>query len=78
MVVIGINQIISQFVELFGVIYTTGQMLFGFLSTPLADTGSDYVSIFGDLAYMTPFELMFGVGLIVILILALVKFLMPI
>lgn len=77
MVVFGFSDLFSSLVELFGLIYTTGGMLFQWLSTPLSDTvGSDSV-ILGELASYTPFELIFGPGLFIVLVLCLVKFMIP-
>lgn len=74
MVQIGFSQVFSSLVELFGVIYTSGTLIFQWLSTPLTETVGDGSVIIGDLAVYTPFELMFGPSLILILILALVRF----
>lgn len=78
MVVVGFSQIFASMVELFGLIYTTGGMLFQWLVTPLSDSvGSDAASILGDLVSYSPLELMFGPVLLVVLVLCLVKFMMP-
>lgn len=73
----GFSQIFTSLVELFGVIYTTGTMLFAWMITPLSETFGDADPILGDIVMYTPFELMFGVGLFVLLALALVKFMTP-
>lgn len=78
MVQTGFTQVLSSLVELFGIIYTTGNMLFAWLSTPLSESATDYTDLLGSLAVYSPFELMFGVGLFVVLVLSLVKFITPI
>ena len=78
MVVLGFSQIFASMVELFGLIYTTGGMLFQWLSTPLFySVGSDAASILGDLVSYSPMDLIFGPGLLVVLVLCLVKFVIP-
>lgn len=76
----GFTQILDSLIQIFGLIYTSGVMLFNFLSTPIADSGaaSELVDLIGDLAYYTPFELMFGTGLILVLIICLAKFVLGI
>lgn len=71
---IGFSQILSSLVELFGYIYTAGYLLFNWLSTPLIDSVGDGTLILGDLATYTPLELMFGPAIIIVLVLAIVKF----
>ena len=71
---IGFSQILSSIVELFGIIYTAGYLLFNWLSTPLIETAGDASAILGDFAAYTPLELMFGPAIIVVLVLAFVKF----
>lgn len=69
---IGFSQILSSLVELFGVIYTSGFLIWDWLSSPLTESGYD--SVLGELASYTPLELMFGPAVILILVLALIKF----
>ena len=69
---IGFAQILSSLVELFGVIYTSGFLIWDWLSSPLTESGYD--SVLGELASYTPLELMFGPAVILILVLALIKF----
>lgn len=73
----GIVQILSAFVNLFAVVYTSGNMLFSWLSTPLAYTAGENAEFLGEFIRYTPFELMFGPALIIVLIFALVKFINP-
>lgn len=75
----GISQLFMQILELFGIIYNTGILIWQWLSKPLIETtGSEQLEILGEIAEYTPLELMFGLGLFVILIYQLVKFIMPI
>lgn len=69
---IGFAQILSSLVELFGVIYTSGFLIWDWLSSPLTESGYD--SVLGELASYTPLQLMFGPAVILILVLALIKF----
>lgn len=73
---VGFDQIITSITKLFYSIYITGQLLWDWLSSPLSEIGMD-LDILGDLVNYTPFELMFGAGLILVLIMCLVKFVMP-
>jgi hypothetical protein len=74
---VGFTQIFSSMVELFGVIYTSGYLLFAWLATPLSETAGENAEFLGDFLAYTPFELMFGPALIIVLIFALVKFINP-
>ena len=75
---VGFSQFFSSIAQLFGVIYTSGYMLYSWLVTPLIDsTDVEYASFFGELAEYSPLELMFGPALIVVLVLAFVKFILP-
>ena len=74
---VGITQIMNSFVSLFGIIYTTGQALFTWFSTPFEELGFEWLSYLGDYAQSTPIEVMFGMGLFVILVYAFVKFIIP-
>lgn len=75
-IAVGFSQIFSSVVQLWGVVYTTGLLLWNWFSTPLADSAdSELVDFLGDFALYTPFELMLGPAILLILILALVKFL---
>lgn len=74
---IGFAQFFSSIAELFGVIYTSGIMLYSWLVTPLiesADSGA--AELLGELAAYSPLQLMFGPGILVVLIYALVKFML--
>lgn len=75
---ISLGTFFESLVELFGMIYTSGTLLWQWLSTPIKDTFGDNAEYIGELANQTPLELMFGVGLIVILVYQLVKFIMGI
>lgn len=77
MATVGITQILNSFVSMFGIIYSTGQALFMWLSTPFEESGFEWVSYLGDYAQSTPIEVMFGTGLFVILVYAFVKFIIP-
>lgn len=77
MFITGFSQVFTSLVELFGVIYTTGNILFAWMITPLSETFGDSDAILGDLVFYSPFELIFGVGLFSVLVLALVKFMTP-
>lgn len=77
MFVTGFSQVFTSLVELFGIIYTSGNMLFSWLSTPLAETAEGSEALLGDLVAFSPFELIFGVGLFSILLMALIKFMTP-
>ena len=73
---IGIRQIMDSMVELFGVIYTSGLMLLDFLTTPIEQNAPGFEDFLGDFALLTPFEFMFGPAIILVLVIAFVKFLM--
>lgn len=75
--VVGFSQIFSSMVELFGVIYTSGYLLFSWLATPLSETAGENAEFLGDFLAYTPFELMFGPALIMVLVFALVKYVTP-
>lgn len=75
---VGITQILNSFVSLFGIIYSTGQALFTWISTPFEELGFEWASYLGDFAQSTPIEVMFGSGLLVILVYAFVKFIIPV
>lgn len=75
----------TQIISLFGLMYSSGVKLFEFFSTPLIDTLAkdtmfeDIVPVidwFLPLANSTPFELMFGVGLIAVLCVGVAKYFM--
>lgn len=74
---VGFSQLFGALVELFGFIYTAGYLLWDWLSTPLSESAGEYVGFLGDFAGMTPIQFMFGPALILILVLALVKFVNP-
>jgi hypothetical protein len=76
MVTFGITEIFSSMVELFGVIYNTAYMLYAFFTTPLVNSAGGSEQLLGDLANFTPFELMFGPGIILALVFAVVGFVM--
>lgn len=71
---IGIHQIMSSMVELFGVVYTSGLMLLDFFTTPINQNAPGFETFLGDFASLTPFEFMFGPALILILVIGFVKF----
>lgn len=70
----GFSQIFIQFIRIFQVLYDEGQTLWLFFSTPLGESNSEIVDLLPELAEYAPFEIMFGVGLIYVLIFGLVKF----
>ena len=82
MVTSGIETIFSSIVELFGLIYTGGHLLFSFFSSPIVESlgefGPGVSEILGDFAYLSPFEIMFGPVLLVFLVLALARAMSPI
>lgn len=71
---VGFTQILSSFVELFGIIYTSGYMLFTWLSSPITNQAGAFGELLGEFGDFTPLEIMFGSGLILVLIFAFIKF----
>ena len=69
MVATGFSHIFSSMVEMFYFIYTSGQLLWQWLSTPLEESAAGVDFFLGDFAALTPFELMFGPAITFVLIL---------
>lgn len=74
---ISMGTFFESLIELFGMIYTTGTMIWIWLSTPIKDLLGSDAEYVGEIANQTPIELMFGLGLFIILAYQLVKFFIP-
>lgn len=71
----GFDQLFQQIIRIFWMMTESTKLIWEFLSTPLAESvGADELSILGDLANYAPLEFMFGLGIIIALVRALVKF----
>ena len=70
----GFDSIFTTVVKLFQLIYSEGLILWEFFSTALVDTSPEIAELLPEFANYTPFDLMFGLGLIGVLVFGLIKF----
>lgn len=72
---LGFEMLFKQFTNIFWMLYETSKHIWNFLTSPLSETiGLEEADILGELANLAPLEFLFGLGITIALIKALVHF----